>query len=94
MKKRWYLWVLVLSVPLVYIASQCGWVVAELGRQPWTVQDALPLQAAVSNIAAGAVQTTFFLFLALFTVMLIAELSIMYFAIKKGPRVDESIGTK
>ncbi|MBR8731162.1 Cytochrome bd ubiquinol oxidase subunit 1 [Porphyromonas levii] len=85
---RWYSWVLILSVPLVYIASQCGWVVAEVGRQPWTIQNALPVQAAVSNIAAGAVKTTFILFLVLFSVMLIAELSIMLNAIKKGPNTE------
>ncbi|MDO5017654.1 MAG: cytochrome ubiquinol oxidase subunit I [Porphyromonas sp.] len=82
---RWYAWVMIISVPLVYIASQAGWVIAELGRQPWTIQDALPVQAAVSNIAAGAVKTTFILFLVLFTLMLIAELSIMIRAIKRGP---------
>lgn len=85
---RWYSWVMILSIPLVYIASQCGWVVAEVGRQPWTVQDALPVQAAVSNIAASAVQTTFVLFLVLFSVMLIAELSILAHAIKKGPNTE------
>lgn len=83
---RWYHWVMIISIPLVYIASQAGWVVAEVGRQPWTIQDALPVQAAVSNIAAGAVKTTFTLFLVLFTLMLIAELSIMIHAIKKGPK--------
>lgn len=62
---------MIISIPLVYIASQAGWVVAEMGRQPWTIQDTLPPYAAVSNIAAGAVKTTFFLFLALFTLMLI-----------------------
>ena len=77
---------MIISIPLVYIASQAGWVVAEVGRQPWTIQDALPVQAAVSNIAAGAVKTTFTLFLVLFTLMLIAELSIMIHAIKKGPK--------
>lgn len=87
---RWYHWVMIISIPLVYIASQAGWVVAEMGRQPWTIQDTLPLHAAVSNIAAGAVKTTFFLFLALFTLMLIAELSIMINAIKKGPKTQVS----
>ncbi|MDN4753292.1 cytochrome ubiquinol oxidase subunit I [Porphyromonadaceae bacterium W3.11] len=88
-KARWYHWVGILSVPLVYIASQCGWIVAEVGRQPWTVQDALPVKAAVSSIAVANVKTTFFLFIALFTVMLIAELSIMFTAIKSGPKTDE-----
>lgn len=72
-------------VPCAYIASQCGWIVAELGRQPWTVQDLLPVSAAVTNIEATWVMTTFWLFAVLFTVLLIAEIRIMWHQIKKGP---------
>ncbi|MCF0189314.1 MAG: cytochrome ubiquinol oxidase subunit I, partial [Bacteroidaceae bacterium] len=53
-----------------------------VGRQPWTIQDMLPTWASVSQIAAGEVVTTFFIFLALFTAMLIAEISIMCKQIK------------
>ena len=31
---RWLLWVAMLSIPLVYLAGQAGWIVAEVGRQP------------------------------------------------------------
>lgn len=87
--KRWLLRMFLWSIPLVYIASQCGWIVAELGRQPWTIQDLMPTNAAVSNISAGAVMTTFFLFFALFTVLLIAEIKIMLSQIKKGPKIEQ-----
>ena len=73
------------SIPLAYIASQAGWIVAEVGRQPWTIQDLLPVNAAISHLETGSVQTTFFIFLVLFTVLLIAEIGIMIQAIKKGP---------
>lgn len=89
-RARWFHWAMILCVPLVYICSQCGWIVAEMGRQPWTIQDILPLQASVSHLAASSVKVTFFIFLSLFTAMLIAELSIMFNAIKKGPRLDEN----
>ena len=79
------LWICLLSIPLAYVASQAGWIVAEVGRQPWTIQDVLPVQAAVSSLASGSVMTTFFLFLALFTALLIAEVRIMLNQIKKGP---------
>jgi cytochrome d ubiquinol oxidase subunit I len=69
------------SVPFVYLAGQCGWIVAEVGRQPWAIQDLLPVNAAISNIPVGAVMTTFFIFLALFTILLIAEIKIMCKAI-------------
>ena len=87
--KRWMLYVFICSIPLVYIASQCGWAVAELGRQPWTIQDLMPTNAAVSRIDAGAVITTFFLFFALFTVLLIAELKILFTQVKKGPKIEQ-----
>lgn len=73
------------SIATAYLASQAGWIVAELGRQPWTIQNLLPTNAAVSRIEAGAVQTTFWLFAVLFTILLIAEVTIMLRQIRKGP---------
>ena len=85
---RWILKVFVASTPLGYIASQAGWVVAEVGRQPWSIQDILPTSAGVSRLNTGSVQLTFFLFLILFTILFIAEVSIMLKEIKKGPGVS------
>lgn len=82
---RWLQWVCLWTIPLAYIAGQAGWVVAEVGRQPWAIQDILPTSASVSKLATSSVQITFFLFLALFTVLLIAEIGIMLKAIQKGP---------
>ena len=75
-------------LPLAYIASESGWLVAEFGRQPWTIQDMLPVGAAVSNVSAGSVALTFFLFLALFTTLLAVEIRIMCKQIKKGPEKE------
>jgi cytochrome d ubiquinol oxidase subunit I len=80
---KWMHWVALLTIPLGYMAGQAGWIVAECGRQPWAIQDMLPVGAAVSRLQTGSVQTTFFIFLALFTVMLIAEVSIMIREIRK-----------
>jgi cytochrome d ubiquinol oxidase subunit I len=84
-RQKWLLWLGLFSMPLAYVASQAGWIVAEVGRQPWTIQNLLPVNVARSNITAGAVQTTFFLFLALFTILLIAEIRIMLKQIQIGP---------
>jgi cytochrome d ubiquinol oxidase subunit I len=81
----WHYWVAIALVPLAYIASECGWLVAEFGRQPWTIQDMLPTWAAVSDLNAGSVALTFFLFLILFTTMLAVEISILLKQIAKGP---------
>lgn len=71
-------------IPLAYIASQCGWIVAEVGRQPWVVQNLMPTNVAVTRIASGWVITTFWMFAILFTLLLIAEISIMTKQIRKG----------
>lgn len=76
----------ILNIPLAYIASQSGWVTAEMGRQPWVIQDLMPTMTAVSKLDSGAVVTTFILFGIIFTSLLIAELSIMFKAIKPGPK--------
>jgi len=74
----------VLAIPISYLVTQAGWVVAEVGRQPWVIQDIMPTFAAISKIEASSVITTFTLFCILFTTMLIAELGIIYKHIKKG----------
>jgi cytochrome d ubiquinol oxidase subunit I len=84
--KRIFLRLTIFTIPLAYLASQSGWVLAELGRQPWVIQDLLPTVAAVSHINASSVQITFILFAVLFTALLIAELSIMFKQIKIGPK--------
>ena len=83
---KWFLWICLLSLPLPYIASELGWIVAELGRQPWIIQDLMPVSTAVTDIGSGTVMATFFMFAALFTTLLISEISIMVKQIKKGPK--------
>jgi cytochrome d ubiquinol oxidase subunit I len=84
-EKRWLLGLGTITYVLGMIASQAGWVVAEVGRQPWSIQDLLPVTVARTNLTIGTVQTTFFMFLVLFTLLLIAEISIMVKQINIGP---------
>ena len=86
-RPRWLQRVGIALIPLAFIASECGWLVAEFGRQPWTIQDMLPTWAAVSDLSSGGISFTFFLFLVLFTAMLTVEVSIMCKQIKKGPEL-------
>jgi cytochrome d ubiquinol oxidase subunit I len=71
---------------LPYIASELGWVLTEIGRQPWIIQDMMTVSKAVSQISTGTVITTFILFAVLFTGLLISEVSIMVKQIKTGPK--------
>ena len=82
---RLFLRFAVLMGPAGFVAVIAGWIVAEVGRQPWAIQGLLPVGVAVTNIAASNVQTTFFIFLTLFTALLLAEIRIMMKQIKIGP---------
>ncbi len=79
-------------IPVAYIASQAGWVLTEVGRQPWAIQNLMPVGIAASKIPAGSVGVTFFLFLALFTALFVAEVSILLRQIRLGPERVESPG--
>lgn len=87
--KTWLLWTAVWSIPLAYVASQSGWIVAEVGRQPWVVQDLMPTMTAVTHIDAKAVMITSFLFAAIFVILFIAKIKIMVTHIKIGPKKKE-----
>ncbi|WP_298653319.1 cytochrome ubiquinol oxidase subunit I [uncultured Proteiniphilum sp.] len=82
---KWLQYIALWSIPLPIIAGQAGWIVAEVGRQPWTIQDILPVQVAASAVSPGNIIATFIIFTVLFTGMLIAEVTIMVKQIKKGP---------
>lgn len=84
-EKRWLLPIGLVSALLGIIASFAGWIVAEVGRQPWAIQDFLPVKVATTNLSASNVQLTFFIFLIAFTVLLIAEIKIMLRQISIGP---------
>ncbi len=84
----WHYWLAIALIPLAYIASESGWLVAEFGRQPWTIQDMLPTWAAVSDLHSSSVMITFFLFLILFTTMLAVEINILLKQIQKGPEYE------
>ncbi|RUM63571.1 MAG: cytochrome ubiquinol oxidase subunit I [Sulfurospirillum sp.] len=83
--KRWVLWAGIISLPMGYVAQEAGWITAEVGRQPWAIQDMLPVGMATSQINSGSVMLTFWMFAILFTALLIAEVKIMTTQIKIGP---------
>ncbi|MGH6759961.1 MAG: cytochrome ubiquinol oxidase subunit I [Phyllobacterium sp.] len=84
----WLLKVAVFSIPLPWIAAEAGWIVAEVGRQPWTIEGVLPTAAAVSSLGASTVLMTIIGFTILYTVLFIIEMGLMLAAIRKGPAPD------
>ena len=73
----WWYWLSIITIPLTYLCSASGWIVAEVGRQPWTIQDLMPNKVAVSALNATSIQVTFWIFAVLFTALLIADVSII-----------------
>jgi cytochrome d ubiquinol oxidase subunit I len=84
----WLLRTAVLAIPLPFIAIEFGWVVAEFGRQPWIIEGVLPTAAAVSSLGASTVLLTILGFAALYTVLIVIEMTLMVKAIRKGPEPD------
>lgn len=85
---RWLQWVAIVSVPIVWICSECGWLTAEFGRQPWIIESLMPTKAAVSAVSTSSVIITFTIFAVVFTALLAAEIGIMLKQIAKGSKTD------
>ncbi len=79
----------ILSLPLPIIAAQLGWVVAEMGRQPWVIQDILPTSVSHSDLTMASVLISLLGFVALYTIMLVVELILMVRTVKTGEKVVE-----
>ncbi|MGH2341407.1 cytochrome ubiquinol oxidase subunit I [Segnochrobactraceae bacterium EtOH-i3] len=84
-KRRWLLWVAVFSIPLPWLAAELGWIVAEVGRQPWIIESVLPTAAAVSNLGVTTLLITILGFATIYSVLFIIEMGLMLRAIRKGP---------
>ncbi len=81
----WLLKVALWSIPLPWIAAEAGWVVAEVGRQPWVIEGVLPTAVAVSSLGATTLLITIAGFVLIYTVLIVIEARLMLKAIRKGP---------
>lgn len=88
-KRAWLLKLAVLSIPLPWLAAELGWVVAEVGRQPWIIEGVLPTAAAVSNLGALTLLITIAGFAVIYTILFIIEMGLMLYSIRKGPEPDD-----
>ncbi len=86
-EKRWLLRLAFISLPAPWFAAELGWVVAEVGRQPWTIAEVLPTHLSVSTLTTGDLFGSLAGFVIFYTVLLIAEVYLMVKFIRKGPGV-------
>ena len=87
---QWILKLALWSIPLPWIAIELGWIVAEYGRQPWTISEVLPTHLSTSSVTATDVATSLAGFIAFYTALLIVELYLMFKYARLGP---SSLGT-
>ncbi len=86
-EKKGFLRFAVWMLPTPWIATSFGWIVAEYGRQPWTVNGILPTHLSASSISAGQVWASLAGFVLFYTVLLIVELYLMFKYARLGPIV-------
>lgn len=89
-QSRKMLHILFWSLPLPWIAIECGWFVSEYGRQPWTVYEVLPTSLSASSLSAEALIGSISGFVGFYTILFIVEVYLMQRYVRQGPG---SLGT-
>lgn len=90
MRKRWLLKWALWMLPAPWIACELGWLVAEYGRQPWTIYGVLPTHLSVSTLSVNSLYGSLAGFVGFYTVLLIVEIYLMQKFARQGPG---SLGT-
>ncbi|MBT2189060.1 cytochrome ubiquinol oxidase subunit I [Sphingobium nicotianae] len=82
---RWFLRAAVWIIPLPWLAAEFGWVLAEIGRQPWAIEGVLPTFLGASSLTVGQLWTTIIGFTLLYGALAVIEVRLMLATIRKGP---------
>ncbi|HIC65419.1 MAG TPA: cytochrome bd-I ubiquinol oxidase subunit CydA, partial [Paracoccus sp.] len=88
---KWALRGAVMMIPLPWVAAELGWIVAEYGRQPWTVDGILPTALSVSALSATEVLLTIAGFADFYTLLFVIEVRLLLKYIRLGPQEDVQI---
>ena len=83
--QRWLLRLAVFSIPLPWIAAELGWIVAEYGRQPWTIAGILPTHLSASTLQPSSLYFSLAGFILFYTFLLVVEMVLMVKYAKRGP---------
>jgi cytochrome bd ubiquinol oxidase subunit I len=90
---KWMLWLLMISIPMPYIANTAGWMTAELGRQPWLIYGLMRTAHGVSpRVGAGNTWFTLIGFMGMYTVLAILFLFLVWREIEIGPEPRKTAG--
>jgi cytochrome bd ubiquinol oxidase subunit I len=84
-KARWFQWLAIVAIAFPYIAATAGWILTEMGRQPWIVQDLLKTSDAVSpNLTTATIATSLGVFALLYLALGVVDFVLM----RRYARVD------
>ncbi|KVF74031.1 cytochrome ubiquinol oxidase subunit I [Burkholderia diffusa] len=83
--RRWFLRYAVWAIPLPWLAAEFGWVVAELGRQPWTIAGILPTHLSASSLTPSDLYLSLAGFIAFYTALFVIEIKLMFKYARLGP---------
>ncbi|HCW50285.1 cytochrome ubiquinol oxidase subunit I [Brevundimonas naejangsanensis] len=86
---KWFLRLAVLAIPLPWIAIEAGWLLAEVGRQPWAVEGVLPTFLGASSLTVAHLWTTIVCFTLLYGALAVVEVGLILRAVKKGPFAEQ-----
>lgn len=77
-------------IALPYLANTSGWIMTEMGRQPWVVYGLMKTQNAVSpNLTPGMVLTTLIGFLLIYGLLMLVDIYLLVKYAKAGPQEEE-----
>jgi cytochrome d ubiquinol oxidase subunit I len=91
---RWFLWIAVVAMAFPYIAAIAGWILTEMGRQPWIVQNLLKTSDAVSaGLSTATIAVSLTVFLLLYATLGVVDFVLMrHYARLDPPPVDQPGG--
>ncbi len=85
-----YLKAMIFAIPLPYIACEAGWMVAEIGRQPWVVYGVMKTAAAASPVSSLQVAISLAAFIVVYSLLGAAAFYLMARFARKGPEFAEN----
>jgi cytochrome d ubiquinol oxidase subunit I len=83
--QRWLLWLCVYAIPLPWVAAEMGWIVAEYGRQPWTISGILPTHLSISQLDKSQIYFSMIGLLSIYSFLFVIEMYLMIKYIRLGP---------
>lgn len=84
-KRRWFLRWAMWAIPLPWLAAEFGWVVAEVGRQPWTIAGILPTHLSASSLTTTDLYLSLAGFILFYTALFVIEITLMFKYARLGP---------